>query len=74
VIAVTGSTGALGARVAAGLAAGGEEPVRLVVRDAVWAPGLPGTEVAENPGGYADGPACRLPWPGRRPSPTWSRD
>jgi NAD(P)H dehydrogenase (quinone) len=54
VIAVTGATGTLGGRAAAGLAAAGDVAVRLVVRDAVRAPRLPGVEVAENPGGYAD--------------------
>ena len=53
-IAVTGATGALGGRVAARLAATGDVPVRLVVRDAARAPRLPGAEVRENPGGYAD--------------------
>jgi uncharacterized protein YbjT (DUF2867 family) len=53
VIALTGVTGSLGSRVAAGLAAAGV-PLRLVVRDAGRAPGLPGAEVVENPGGYAD--------------------
>jgi NAD(P)H dehydrogenase (quinone) len=54
VIAVTGATGVLGGRVAARLAAAGAD-VRLVVRDAARAPALPGSEVRENPGGYADG-------------------
>jgi NAD(P)H dehydrogenase (quinone) len=53
-IAVTGATGALGGRVAARLAAAGDVPLRLVVRDAARAPGLPGVEVVANPGGYAD--------------------
>ena len=44
-IAVTGSTGALGGRVARRLADRGL-PQRLVVRDAARAPELPGTEVA----------------------------
>jgi uncharacterized protein YbjT (DUF2867 family) len=56
VIAVTGATGALGGRVAARLAAAGDVPLRLVVRDAARAPRLPGAEVRENPGGYADPP------------------
>jgi uncharacterized protein YbjT (DUF2867 family) len=54
VIAVTGATGSLGGRVAARLAAAGDVPLRLVVRDAGRAPRLPGAEVRENPGGYAD--------------------
>ena len=53
-IAVTGATGALGGRVAARLAAAGDVPLRLVVRDARRAPALPGAEVREHPGGYAD--------------------
>ena len=53
-IAVTGVTGALGGRVAARLAAAGDVPLRLVVRDAGRAPRLPGAEVREHPGGYAD--------------------
>ncbi|MDQ1654761.1 MAG: hypothetical protein QOI35_3961 [Cryptosporangiaceae bacterium] len=44
-IAVTGSTGAVGGRVAARLAAAGV-PQRLVVRDPARAPGLPGASVA----------------------------
>jgi NAD(P)H dehydrogenase (quinone) len=54
VIAVTGATGALGGRVAARVAAAGDVPLRLVVRDADRAPRLPSAEVVENPGGYAD--------------------
>jgi uncharacterized protein YbjT (DUF2867 family) len=54
VIAVTGATGSLGGRVAARLAAIGGVPLRLVVRDAGRAPHLPGAEVRENRGGYAD--------------------
>jgi uncharacterized protein YbjT (DUF2867 family) len=53
-IAVTGVTGALGGRVVARLAAAGDVPLRLVVRDAGRAPAVPGAEVVENPGGYAD--------------------
>ena len=53
-IAVTGVTGALGRRVAARLAAAGDVPLRLVVRDAGRVPDLPGAEVVANPGGYAD--------------------
>jgi uncharacterized protein YbjT (DUF2867 family) len=53
-IAVTGATGALGGRVAARLAAAGDVPLRLVVRDPARAPELPGAEVVANPGGYAD--------------------
>jgi NAD(P)H dehydrogenase (quinone) len=59
VFALTGVTGALGGRVAAQLAAtAGREDValRLVVRDAGRAPRLPGAQVVESPGGYADGP------------------
>ncbi|HEX2074197.1 MAG TPA: NmrA family NAD(P)-binding protein [Geodermatophilus sp.] len=52
-IAVTGVTGGLGGRVAAGLSAAGV-PLRLVVRDAGRAPRLAGAQIAENPGGYAD--------------------
>jgi uncharacterized protein YbjT (DUF2867 family) len=58
-IAVTGATGTLGGRVAARLAAAGTEGLRLVVRDAARAPRLPGAEVVENPGGYADGAGLR---------------
>ena len=60
VLALTGVTGALGGRVAAGLAAtaaGDDVALRLVVRDAGRAPHLPGAEVVEVPDGYADGPA-----------------
>ena len=53
-IAVTGASGALGGRVAARLAAMGDVPLRLVVRDAGRAPRLPGAEVVANPGGYSD--------------------
>ncbi|MFP5370023.1 MAG: SDR family oxidoreductase [Actinomycetes bacterium] len=53
-IAVTGATGALGGRVAARLAAVGDVPLRLVVRDAGRAPRLPGAEVREHSGGYGD--------------------
>ena len=53
-IAVTGATGALGGRVVERLAAAGDVPLRLVVRDAARAPDLAGVEVVENPGGYAD--------------------
>ena len=59
VIAVTGVTGTLGGRVAARLAAAGDVPLRLVVRDASRAPDLPGAEVVENPGGYSDGEGFR---------------
>ncbi|MGY1711601.1 NmrA family NAD(P)-binding protein [Geodermatophilus sp. SYSU D00758] len=56
-IAVTGSTGALGGRVARHLAAAAPAPaLRLVVRDPTRAPVLPGAEVVPVPGGYADGP------------------
>ena len=53
-IAITGATGALGGRVAERLAGTDGVRLRLVVRDASRAPDLPGTEVVENPGGYAD--------------------
>jgi uncharacterized protein YbjT (DUF2867 family) len=52
-LAVTGSTGALGGRVARTLADLGVEQ-RLIVRDAGRAPKLDGAEVREVPGGYAD--------------------
>ncbi len=58
-IALTGVTGTLGGRVAARLAAAGRNDLRLVVRDAARAPRLPGAEVVENPGGYADGEGFR---------------
>ncbi len=48
-VAVTGATGQLGGRVAAGLAARNIRQ-RLVVRDAARAPELPGAEVALAPG------------------------
>lgn len=54
-IAVTGSTGQLGGRVAAGLAERGVAQ-RLVVRDAERAPVLPGAEIDLAPG-YHDRPA-----------------
>jgi NAD(P)H dehydrogenase (quinone) len=54
-IAVTGATGALGSRVARGLADRGV-PVRLVVRDPGRAPELPGAEVAVA-AGYHDRPS-----------------
>ena len=53
-IAVTGATGTLGSRVLERLAGAGDVPLRLVVRDAGRAPAVPGAEVVENPGGYAD--------------------
>jgi uncharacterized protein YbjT (DUF2867 family) len=57
VLALTGVTGALGGRVAATLATVDDDVVlRLVVRDARRAPALPGAQVVEVPGGYADGP------------------
>src|SRR3954453_8848733 len=62
VIAVTGATGALGARVADRVLAGAaaeDATVRLVVRDAARAPRLPGAAVTEFPGGYADGEGFR---------------
>jgi uncharacterized protein YbjT (DUF2867 family) len=54
VIAVTGVTGALGRRVVDRLAATGDVPLRLVVRDADRAPQVPGAEIVANPGGYGD--------------------
>jgi uncharacterized protein YbjT (DUF2867 family) len=54
VIAVTGATGALGRRVVDRLAAAGDVPLRLVVRDADRAPEVPGAEIVANPGGYGD--------------------
>jgi NAD(P)H dehydrogenase (quinone) len=53
-IAVTGVTGTLGGRVLERLSGAGDVPLRLVVRDAGRAPAVPGAEVVENPGGYAD--------------------
>ena len=53
--AITGATGALGRRVVERLAGTDGLRLRLVVRDASRAPDAPGAEVAENPGGYADG-------------------
>jgi NAD(P)H dehydrogenase (quinone) len=58
-IALTGVTGTLGARVAARLSAAGAGPLRLVVRDAARAPRISGAEVVANPGGYADGAGLR---------------
>ena len=52
-LAVTGSTGALGGRIARTLADLRIEQ-RLIVRDAGRAPKLDGAEVREVPGGYAD--------------------
>jgi uncharacterized protein YbjT (DUF2867 family) len=54
VIAVTGATGALGRRVVERLAAIGDVPLRLVVRDAARAPQVPGAQVVAHPGGYGD--------------------
>jgi NAD(P)H dehydrogenase (quinone) len=53
-IAVTGVTGTLGGRVLERLVDAGDVPLRLVVRNAGRAPTVPGAEVVENPGGYAD--------------------
>jgi NAD(P)H dehydrogenase (quinone) len=53
-IGLTGATGALGGRVAARLAAAGDVPLRLIVREADRAPRFPGADVVANPGGYAD--------------------
>ena len=61
-IAVTGATGALGGRVAAGLAELGV-PQRLVVRDPSRAPSLAGAEVVGG-AGYADGDAMRRAFEG----------
>ncbi|HZB21791.1 MAG TPA: SDR family oxidoreductase [Blastococcus sp.] len=58
-IGLTGVTGTLGGRVAERVSAAADEPLRLVVRDAARAPDLPGAEVVENPGGYADGAGFR---------------
>lgn len=55
-IGVTGSTGQLGGRVAARLAALGQ-PQRLIVRKPAHAPQLPGAEVVQ--AAYEDGPAMR---------------
>jgi uncharacterized protein YbjT (DUF2867 family) len=55
-LAVTGSTGRLGGRVARLLAAAGHRQ-RLVVRDPARAPDLPGADVVT--ASYEDGPACR---------------
>ncbi|MCV2491347.1 SDR family oxidoreductase [Geodermatophilus sp. YIM 151500] len=55
-VAITGATGALGRRVVDRLAGAEGVHLRLVVRDASRAPRVPGAEVAENRGGYADGP------------------
>jgi NAD(P)H dehydrogenase (quinone) len=55
-VAVTGSTGRLGGRVARGLASAGV-PQRLIVRDAARAPDLPGADVAV--AAYADTAASR---------------
>jgi NAD(P)H dehydrogenase (quinone) len=52
-LAVTGSTGAVGGRVAKALAELGVEQ-RLIVRAAERAPRLDGADVREVPGGYAD--------------------
>jgi uncharacterized protein YbjT (DUF2867 family) len=54
VIAVTGATGALGRRVVDRLAAAGDIPLRLVVRDSRRGPQVAGAEVVANPGGYSD--------------------
>lgn len=56
VLAITGSTGAIGGRVARLLAASGV-PQRLVVRDPSRAPGLPGTTVVQ--ASYGDTDAAR---------------
>jgi uncharacterized protein YbjT (DUF2867 family) len=52
-IAITGSTGALGGRVARALSERGLEQ-RLIVRAAERAPQLEGAKIREVPGGYAD--------------------
>ncbi len=61
-IAVTGATGALGGRVAAGLAELGA-PQRLVVRDPSRAPDLAGAEVVGG-ANYADGEGMRRAFEG----------
>jgi uncharacterized protein YbjT (DUF2867 family) len=61
-IAVTGATGALGGRVAAGLAAAGVEQ-RLVTRDPSRAPALDGADVVGG-ASYADGEAMRRAFDG----------
>ena len=58
-IAVTGATGTLGRRVAARLTGRQDVDLRLVVRSAGRAADVPGAEVVENPGGYADGDGFR---------------
>ncbi|HEX6920060.1 MAG TPA: NmrA family NAD(P)-binding protein [Actinomycetes bacterium] len=58
VLAVTGSTGEVGGRVAARLAALGVAQ-RLVVRDPSRAPALAGAQVVAAAGGYADGDGMR---------------
>ena len=58
ILAVTGSTGEVGGRVAARLAACGVAQ-RLVVRDPSRAPALAGAQVVAAPGGYADGDGMR---------------
>lgn len=55
-IGVTGSTGQLGSKVAARLAAL-DQPQRLIVRNPARAPRLPGAEVVQ--AAYEDGPAMR---------------
>jgi NAD(P)H dehydrogenase (quinone) len=62
VIAVTGATGAVGGRVAAGLAELGVSQ-RLVVRDPSRAPSLPGADVVGG-ANYADGDAMRRAFEG----------
>src|SRR5438132_10334202 len=60
-IVVTGSTGQLGGRVAARLAALGQ-PQRLLVRDPARAPQLPDAEVIQ--AAYEDGPSMRVAFSG----------
>jgi len=62
-IAVTGSTGRLGSRVASGLSELGVDH-RLVVRDPAKAPELPGTHIAACD--YGDGAAARTALTGAR--------
>src|SRR5215207_2491386 len=62
-IAVTGSTGRLGSRVASGLSELGMDH-RLVVRDPAKAPDLPGTHIAACD--YGDGAAARTALTGAR--------
>lgn len=64
-MAVTGATGALGGRIAQRLADAGITQ-RLVVRDALRAPSLPGADVRAVPGGYRDSEAMTAAFAGAR--------